>query len=137
MDIKPLNVDSKFDIDLGFGTAVESRLQHIMTSKGRIEVKTERDRWQTSGNFAIEISYKGKPSGLRTTRADYWLHAFYDTASDEIKFCFMLPAIQLKNIIKRMINKGKVKRIMGGDNKQSELLLIPINTFVEFLQNNS
>tara|TARA_R100001244_G_scaffold129588_1_gene101133 strand:- start:1923 stop:2336 length:414 start_codon:yes stop_codon:yes gene_type:complete len=136
MDIKPLNVDNKFDIDLGFGTAVESRLQHIMTSKGKIEVKTERDRWQTSGNFAIEISYKGNLSGLRATKADYWLHAFYDTATDEIKFCFMLPTIQLKNVIKEMINKGKVKKIMGGDNKQAELLLIPINTFVEFLQKN-
>ena len=43
------NKDSKFDIDLEFGEKFEKSLAKILTL-GKIEVKTERDKWKKTGN---------------------------------------------------------------------------------------
>jgi hypothetical protein len=47
------NKDNKFDLDLSFGEIFEDKLAEILASK-KIEVKTERDIWKTTGNIAIE-----------------------------------------------------------------------------------
>ena len=63
-----------FDIDLEFGEVWEERVRKIFENKGTIEVKTERDIWRTTGNIVIEIGYKGRPSGLSITDAEWWIH---------------------------------------------------------------
>ena len=39
--------------------------------------------------------------------------------------CFPVP--KLKQIIRELLKKELVKRVKGGDNNDSELLLVPIN----------
>ena len=53
------NKDNKFDVDLEFGEKFEKSLAKILTL-GKIEVKTERDKWKRTGNIAIELSSRGK-----------------------------------------------------------------------------
>ena len=44
-----------FDIDLEFGKMGEEFVSKVLEGNTKIEVKTERDIWVTTGNVAIEI----------------------------------------------------------------------------------
>ena len=57
----------KFDIDLAFGEKGEEFVKNVLQGNGKIEVKTERDKWEGTGNIAIEIRCNGKLSGLSAT----------------------------------------------------------------------
>ena len=120
----PYNPD--FDIDLEFGLVYEEKLKDILQSKGsKIEVKTERDTWVDTGNIAIEVSYKGRPSGLAGTKADWWFHIL--TIKGDM-LCF--PVSKLKYIIRELYKKKEVRTVKGGDNNDSKILLVPINKLV-------
>ena len=54
----------KFDIDLEYGTIREEKVADMLTNK-KIEVKSEKDLWQKTGNICIEYESWGKPSGIR------------------------------------------------------------------------
>jgi hypothetical protein len=58
-----------FDLDLKFGKLGEDFVKDMQVGNRKIEVKTERDIWKTTGNIAIELRYKGQPSGLSTTES--------------------------------------------------------------------
>ena len=62
----------KFDIDLQYGKVREKLVADMLQDK-KIEVKSERDVWQRTGNIAIEYESYGKPSGIMATESDYWL----------------------------------------------------------------
>ena len=51
------NKNNKFDIDLGFGTKFEKSLAKIL-SIGKMEVKTERDKWKKTRNIANKTALK-------------------------------------------------------------------------------
>ena len=114
---------SKFDIDLKFGESFEYSLANIL-SLGKIEVKTERDTWKKTGNVAIELAYKGKLSGLNTTKADWWAQVL--TIEGEIVSVLMFPVKTLKKIVKKSVVEGRGIMKMGGDEEASELALIPL-----------
>jgi len=120
-------MSSKFDIDLKFGQIYEEKIKSIFS--GKIEVKTERDKWKETGNIAIEIRYKGKPSGLSITEADWWFHLL--SYKDEIELGFMFKVSRLKKMIKNKMKKDKVCILYGGDNNESELVIIPIKEISE------
>ena len=63
-----------FDLDLKFGKMGEEFVSDVLEGNSKIEVKTERDIWKTTGNIAIEIRCDGKPSGLSTTESTVWIH---------------------------------------------------------------
>ena len=72
--MKPTKKDrKKFDLDLEYGQVREDKIAEMLKDK-KIEVKSERDIWQTTGNIAIEYESWGKPSGIRATESDYWFH---------------------------------------------------------------
>jgi len=119
-DIKELR---KFDIDLDFGLKYEKSLANIL-KLGKVEVKTERDKWENTRNIAIELSCNGKPSGLNTTEAEYWAHIL--TCKGDIKGIILLPVERLKDIVKLSVHDGHGKVVMGGDNCASEIALVPL-----------
>ena len=114
-----------FDIDLSFGNANEEVVRSIFEDEGSIEVKTERDKWFDTGNIAIEIKYKGKPSGISTTDAKWWIHVL--TLNGNMEFSFIFPVSVLKRKIKHIISEKKGRLVMGGDDNLSMLALIPIS----------
>ena len=63
----------KFDLDLQYGEVREKAVADMLQNK-KIEVKSERDMWQRTGNIAIEYECYGKPSGINATESDYWFH---------------------------------------------------------------
>jgi len=114
----------KFDLDLKFGEEYEQGLEKLFKTKGKIEVKTERDKWIETGNIAIEIRYRGKKSGLAITESDWWFHILSEKG--KVKGMICLPVEELKNICRVMIKNGTAKKVMGGDDNESEMLLLPI-----------
>lgn len=116
-----------FDLDLKFGEKYENCLADIL-NKGKVEVKTERDIWVDTGNIVVEIRYKSKPSGLSVTQADYWAHIM--TKDGVIKFILLFPVETLKKRVKYLLKNKKAKIVMGGDDNQSALILIPLKHIV-------
>ncbi len=94
---KELKELKKFDIDFDFGTKYEQSLANIL-KLGKVEVKTERDKWNETRNIAIELSCNEDLSGLNTTEADYWAHIL--TLKGDIKGIILLPVEKLKEIVK-------------------------------------
>ena len=114
----------EFDLDLKFGKMGEEYVQDIFEGDSLVEVKTERDIWKTTKNIAIEIRYKGQPSGLSTTKSNTWIHLLSYNGEIEGGLIFNVP--KLKKRIKELL-RGKIAHIkMGGDDNQSQLVLIPI-----------
>ncbi|KKM17769.1 hypothetical protein LCGC14_1672430 [marine sediment metagenome] len=113
-----------FLADLAYGKVGEAKAIEIF--EGPAEVKTERDIWATTGNIAIEVKYKGKPSGLSTTEAKWWIHLlFFDM---EFKGGLIFPVEQLRARVRYLFDQGIAKKEMGGDDNQSEMLLVPLRS---------
>lgn len=86
----------------------------------KIEIKRERAALKY-GNVAIELSYKGKPSGPFASLADIWIW--------EIDGNFFW-AYRQKLLLWLAENEKKYVRKMGGDGMNSELAIIKGITFV-------
>ncbi len=116
---------NNFDIDLDFGKKGEDWVVELFEGNSKVEVKTERGIWDKTGNIAIEVRYKNKPSGLTTTDAEIWIHLL--EKDNKILGGFLLPVSYLKKRIKKLFNEDIVKVIKGGDNNDSTILLLPID----------
>ena len=108
----------KFDIDLEYGKIRESQILD-MFENAKIEVKSERDIWQKSGNIAIEYECYGKPSGIKATESDYWFHNL--CIGDETFATIVFDTASLKRIINNLDYK---KSVSGGDNNASRMYLL-------------
>ena len=108
----------KFDIDLEYGKVREQLVADMLQDK-KIEVKSERDIWQKTGNIAIEYESYGKPSGINATESDYWFHNL--CIGDDV---FATVVFKTKNL-KRIINNLDYKRsVSGGDDNASKMYLL-------------
>ena len=115
-----------FEYDLKFGQEGEGIIADMFENK-KIEVK--RDNWVgRTGNIAIEYKSRGKPSGIATTQADYWIIMFSKEYED--KFMFIIEIQRLKELTKKYFNKGSIKKM--GDSNTSSAVLIPIKEINNF-----
>ena len=113
-----------FDLDLKFGKMGEEFVAEVFEGNSKVEVKTERDIWKTTGNIAIEIRCNGKPSGLSTTESTVWVHLL--AHNGVIVGGFLFKVDQLKEKIKNLHKQGSLKMVMGGDDNLSQMALLPI-----------
>jgi len=117
------NKDNKFDIDLDFGVKYENSLAKVL-AMGKVEVKTERDKWKDTGNIAIELTCRGEDSGIKVTEAEWWAHIL--SWKGNIKSVILLPVDELKRIVKNSVKYRNGRIVMGGDDNASEMALIPL-----------
>lgn len=117
--MKPTKEDrKKFDIDLQYGTVREEKIADMLQNK-KIEVKSERDLWQKTGNICIEYQSYGKPSGIDATESDYWFH---NLCIGDDEYCTLVfNTATLKKIVKRL---DSFKTVSGGDNRASQMYLL-------------
>ena len=108
----------KFDIDLEYGKVREQQVADMLQDK-KIEVKSERDVWQKTGNIAIEYESYGKPSGINATESDYWFHNL--CIGSETFATIVFDTASLKRIINNLDSKRSVS---GGDNNASRMYLL-------------
>tara|TARA_Y100001938_G_scaffold149503_1_gene236551 strand:+ start:304 stop:873 length:570 start_codon:yes stop_codon:yes gene_type:complete len=119
------NEDSKFDVDLKYGQIREQLFADIMEGKELVEVKTERGKWKSTGNIAIEWMSRGKLSGIAATKADWWAHFLADDEKTEAVIIMAVP--ELKRRIKALKKLGIAEDARGGDDDTSRLVLLPLN----------
>jgi len=120
-ELEPVKADrKKFDIDLQWGKVREKNVAKMLQDK-KIEVKSERDMWQRTGNIAIEYESYGKPSGINATEADYWFHNL--CVGDDV-FCTLV--FNVKNLKKLIDNLDYKKSVSGGDHNASKMYLLNI-----------
>jgi hypothetical protein len=117
--MKPCKEDrKKFDLDLAYGEVRENKIADMLTGK-KIEVKSERDLWQKTGNICIEYKSYGKPSGIDATESDYWFH---NLCIGDDEYCTLVfNTNTLKKIVKRL---DSFKTVSGGDHKASQMYLL-------------
>jgi hypothetical protein len=120
------NNDKRFDLDLAYGQVFEQKVSEIL-GQSKIEVKTEKDKWKTTGNIVIEYESRGKPSGIITTEADYWLHNC--AIGDDIVFSVLLKVTTLRKYIAR----HNPRSVRGGDDMTSKLYLIKLTDLVTLI----
>ena len=111
------NNDYKYDIKM----FSEKRNEEVL-----FEVKTDVYPKDT-GNIAIEIRYKGKPSGISHTEADWFIYWYRDILFNNV---WMIKVSDLKSLIK----KSNFKIVNGGDDNQSQLVLIPRKEYRKYFK---
>ena len=118
-NLEPKKEDrKKFDIDLEYGKVREKMVADMLQDK-KIEVKSERDVWQKTGNIAIEYECYGKPSGINATESDYWFHNL--CIGEDTFATIVFDTKSLKRIIDNLDYKRSVS---GGDNNASRMYLL-------------
>ena len=90
------------------------------------EIKTDVYKRDT-GNMAVEIRYRGKPSGISHTEAEFFVYYYRDSGD-----MYVIKCSELRDLIKQNIEKLKV--VMGGDDNQSELVLISRDDYCGYFQ---
>lgn len=119
--------NNNFEYDLKFGQIWEQKIADILLNE-KIEVKTERNQWKRTKNIAIERTCRGKPSGLASTEASYWLHIL--DIDGVMAGALLFRTDVLKKILNSIPNPNKVK---GGDDNASELILVSLTELMELL----
>jgi hypothetical protein len=88
------------------------------------EVKADRLCLGTN-NIAIEFQCSGKPSGISTTTADYWV--YFVVGSRDY---YLIPT----NVITSAISERKwTRKVKGGDGWRAEMYLFPRHIFSTYL----
>jgi hypothetical protein len=97
----------KFDLDLTYGEIREEKIAAMLTNK-KVEVKSERDIWQNTGNICI-----------RATESDYWFHNL--CIGDEEYCTLVFKTDTLKKIVDKL---DTFKTVSGGDGNASRMYLV-------------
>ncbi len=123
-NLEPATKDrKKFDIDLEYGKVREKQVADMLQDK-KIEVKSERDVWQKTGNIAIEYECYGKPSGISVTEAKYIAYVLVDEKQNENVAIFIKTEV-FKKMCRKYLRHPQ-RDIKGGDNFSSSLILLPV-----------
>ena len=101
-----------------YGEIREEKIAAMLTDK-KVEVKSERDIWQNTGNICIEYECWGKPSGIRATESDYWFH---NLCIGDDEYCTLVfKTDTLKKIVDKL---DTFKTVSGGDGNASRMYLV-------------
>ena len=120
--------DISFNKDKLWDIRGRSPLTGLLTD---FEVKTDiycKNKETDTGNMAIEIRSRKKPSGISITEAKWWIHVF--TIENDVKFMLMFRVDKLRKAVKYMYLNDLAHKVNGGDDNTSELLLVPISTLI-------
>jgi hypothetical protein len=124
------NRDKKFDLQLTDALCNERRLAEIFSVAKieKIELKSETWLWERTGNICIEYRQNGKPSGIDTTEADYWVH---ELKRDGDTLCYlMFPIERLRHLTQVAYDSGRYHE-GGGDGGRFCNVLIPLSDILK------
>ena len=132
-----MNYNNDFKYDLELGQMGEMLIGKLLSSK-TIEVKFDFGCYRT-GNFYIEYQSRNKPSGIATTKANYWmliaaseygqrLKSYQEQIQKEdILYAILIETERLKDLCR---TKAFRKEVKGGDNNTSLGILIKSTTLL-------
>ena len=120
------NPGDNFDVDLDFGRHWENEACRLLEGHGRLEVKADR-LWHRTGNLVFERKFKGRPSGLTTSKAKWWVIVLTSPKNPDESECIMIwDTKKLKSRLNALTRNGKASKLLGGNDKQSELVVVSI-----------
>ena len=125
-----MKYSSSFYYDLKIGEEAEDWVKSLLSKGNKIEVKNDNIIHKT-GNLFIEYESRGKPSGLATTEANYWIYRM-----SKLNSALILPTDTLKNVCRIYYKEKKYLR-QGGDNNTSKGFLIPLINLLNDISNDS
>jgi hypothetical protein len=120
--------NSKFDLDLRFGQAGENWLKWLGGTNVKIEVKTERDLWEKTGNAVFEFRSRGKASALAVTESQWWVHLF--SKNGVVVGGMIFSTFQLRSFMRKVYKSPfqyGARICTGGDGNLSDHILCPIS----------
>ena len=112
------------DYDIPEGEIGEDIVRDLFSGRpGSVEVK--RDTIVSdSGNIAVEFECRGRLSGIRATKAMWWVFLLSgENYQDEV--AIMVLTERLRIMCEWLIEKGEW--VPGGDDKQSKMVLLHLN----------
>lgn len=114
-------VRTGFEEDLKLGQEIEGEFAKVLLSAGNdVEVKSDKRAHQT-GNIYVELTFKGKPSGINTSRATWWVY--------EMQGRFLVIRREdLLVLVERAIAEKRTRR--GGDYNMTTGALVPVEWLV-------
>ena len=116
--------DHDFELDLPKGEETERTIAFLLHMKDGEFIEAKRDLYvSTTGNVAIEYECRGKPSGISTTRAQWWAILLNGKKYDG-EVVVLIRTERLKAIARNYI--GTKRDIEGGDNKEARMILLPV-----------
>lgn len=125
----------RWDIDLTHGEIGEGVLAKLLG--GHVEVKRDR-KIVSTGNIAVEFSYKNQPSGILATTSEWWSVVCDDSKGVPI----MVVSISTERFREwiRSHPEPEFRRVHGGDKTQdfpngvSHMVLVPFLSLLNFLK---
>lgn len=119
------NRDRKFDLQLSQALIDERRLGEIFTAAKieKVELKSESYQWERTGNICVEFQCDGRPSGISTTEADFWVHEL--KRDGKTLLYLMFPVERLKVICREAYRRGDW-RAGGGDGGRFDVVLLKL-----------
>lgn len=90
-----------------------------MTIEAKYDKQTEGPDRKT-GNLFIECESRGEPSGIETSKADYWFYWY----------CSLRKLVRIPtSLLKETIRKNNFRKVNGGDSNSSKGYLVPVKLF--------
>ncbi len=120
-------VYSDFDIDLEAGLEGELLVEELAKGKKTVEVKRDFIVSRT-GNLAVEVSFRDKPSGIRATKAEWWVWVLDGPLYNKEVIVFV-STDRMKRITDRIEQERGTVR--GGDGNMSRLVLVPVEEILK------
>jgi hypothetical protein len=95
----------------------------VRTDEASYEVKADRLVCKY-GNFFIEHECSGKPSGIMTTKADYWI--LYDVQDNMARACYKVPTVTLQKLAVTKSIKA------GGTSHNTKGYIVPASCLLDY-----
>lgn len=108
------NTGKGFDVDLAKGQMAEEMLKGILS--GKLEVKCDA-KVSTTGNLAVEYMCSGHPSGISTSKSEWWAFVL-DGARYEQEVVVLITKKRLLGLL------DGARSVRGGDGNRAQMYLL-------------
>ena len=117
-----MEFNSNFKYDLKRGQEAEEWFAGLLTGGDHIECKRDFKAHKT-GNVYVEYECRGKPSGISTTEADYWVFIVGPNNND--LRAYLTTTARLK-----VLFENAERKVPGGDSMLSMGALVTVQELV-------
>ena len=115
--------NTRFEIMEGYFPDYDVALYNDGQETVYFECKSDSFAVRTNA-LAIEFEYDGRPSGIQTTKADFWIH--YLQGSNRY---YLIPTEYLRQVL----SDGKWSNtVRGGDGRRSRLYIVEAKHFEQY-----
>jgi len=83
--------------------------------------------FEKTGNVAIEFKSRGKLSGVSSSTANFWCYILKDKL-------YISPLVNVREKLNKYLFSKEIRVVSGGDNRSSQLLLIPLDKFYKIFK---